>query len=1424
MSFTETLPGALGTLQVAPGTAPGPGGSGGAASPSPGAGWEVRVLSYKDYSTVLALLPPKMIQSFQFVKQLNDTGSATITLNMDDPWWHAATLTDGAAAFEILDYECLWQFTQDGVPRFEFLGETVTEQLVDSSEQRLVTVTGPGAVATLKWAMAAPNGFPSIVNKLDSIADSFDEVNVSGQPVLDTNIWNVASPAADVLITPVSPLYQYPGGAGYALSSLYPSGTLTITGTAGTTVVGATPYDAADTLISAQVTPVGAANIPTDSNGNPGAYGSNLNGSELTEFYIQSLANSNNYALIGLSANSFYCQLGTAGQSAQTHIISGAASFDASNDAYWMITEQAGSGGGPGTFYFWTSPDGSNWTLQWQVVHSWDATYCGFYVSATYNGTGQSAILANLNSNVTTPSYQGNIYLSTPAMGIWHDLLQTAQARGTVPFVTSSLSGFADSYGRQWTDSQNVQVTNGTDLYSLLQSFCAVVNADFMMQPGFQLLVGLTQQGSLSLGADRSGSIVFREGRDLTSKQRSRARNQVSNLYGAENSDGHEISATNSGSITKWGQREAWYQTAAQVDPASMEIAAAAAASDAADEVLSYTLTIPPGLPGRTVFASFDCGDWVGLERPDFSAIDAVRVVGIAVQVDSSGNETNELTIESYTAWLEEQLTYLANKLGGQFVNAQGTTPVAPSKYGTGQVPTYFTPAQSLGSLANVVGTAGHNASPLVYNAATGQWQPAGTASPGTGQQVGLSVPSGSGTVTVNNGQVTASAAPTPIAAPDGGGSPPVTAKSVISPTVTQLVDATGTVRTIVGQQADGTYTHADVNGPAPGVPDAPSVTGTFNGLFITWDGKIGGANPLADFLWVEVHLSTSSGFTPSVSTLTGTLVSAGTFPVTGLQVGTTYYVKLLARNTSTVAGSASSQVSGVPTSLTATLAGPAMGVLNANPYFLGGDGTGWAGVSGSFSVSSSPPAGSPLAYAGFFSITTAGVGAAAKESGAPFAVAAGQQYLVTAWVYTAQTSVTLGFDWQNSSHSLLSSATQSLTVPANTWTLVTTVQTAPGSAVWGVPRIAPADGSGHTLYFEAILVMPQVPGALIQAGTITAFQIASATITAAQIASGTITAGQIAANTITGANIAGGTITASNISAGTISAGLLAAGIVVAGIVDGTTVTGATIVADGTSGEVLVYSGLPASGNLIGAWSGAAGSDASSNAYPLGLYAQALTLPNQASAPPAFTGASVFYSSVAGRPRYVNSIGNDSVLERSTVNVSSFTVGNNTSFAAIGAALNYLANEGAQSSEFEIEIDGVATTANTGQSTQTLSFGLAVDGTVLGGQFTVGAVFLPVGNKTFSYTIRFRLSVQTTGGTGTGQCNVTADGGLATQGVNAGSTTTPVPTIYVGAQSGPNKGFDTTSAHTLDARAAWGGNSTGQTLTTYRTKLARRM
>lgn len=125
------------------------------------------------------------------------------------------------------------------------------------------------------------------------------------------------------------------------------------------------------------------------------------------------------------------------------------------------------------------------------------------------------------------------------------------------------------------------------------------------------------------------------------------------------------------------------------------------------------------------------------------------------------------------------------------------------------------------------------------------------------------------------------------------------------------------------------------------------------------------------------------------------------------------------------------------------------------------------------------------------------------------------------------------------------------------------------------------------------------ITSSLIAAAAITSSLIANGAVGTAALAAGAVTTSQIAAAAgILGSQIAGGTITGSNIAAATITAGLLAAGIIVAGIVDGTTITGASIVADGTSGELLVYSGTPATGNLIASASGTSGTDGHSNAF----------------------------------------------------------------------------------------------------------------------------------------------------------------------------------------------------------------------------------
>jgi len=300
--------------------------------------------------------------------------------------------------------------------------------------------------------------------------------------------------------------------------------------------------------------------------------------------------------------------------------------------------------------------------------------------------------------------------------------------------------------------------------------------------------------------------------------------------------------------------------------------------------------------------------------------------------------------------------------------------------------------------------------------------------------------------------------------------------------------------------------------------------------------------------------------------------------------------------------------------------------------------------------------------------------------------------------------------------------------------------------------------------------------------------------------------------------------ITTTQIAANTITAGDIAAGIVIAGIIDGTLVMGAQIIAFGSSGQFLVYSGTPASGNLIGSWSGASGTDSQGNAYPAGLAVEigGLVLFNQGSAPATVTGASSFYSSTAGRPRYLSQVGTDAVLERSEVNISQFTCASITA-TTVSPTLNYAANEGAQSSEFEIEVMGVASAPSTIANVQALDFRIYLDGANAGGGFTIGATLFSSTNtnsQNFVFTVRFLVSVLTTGAGGT--IHIHSDGSIA---ATANKVTTD------GADLGGDAdgvAFDTTASHTFNIRAFWnsgtGSVAAGESLTVYRSKVARRM
>jgi len=115
------------------------------------------------------------------------------------------------------------------------------------------------------------------------------------------------------------------------------------------------------------------------------------------------------------------------------------------------------------------------------------------------------------------------------------------------------------------------------------------------------------------------------------------------------------------------------------------------------------------------------------------------------------------------------------------------------------------------------------------------------------------------------------------------------------------------------------------------------------------------------------------------------------------------------------------------------------------------------------------------------------------------------------------------------------------------------------------------------------------------------------------------------------------------------------------------------------------------------------------------------------------------------------------------------------------------------------------------------------IDGSVIGGAFTLGGVYLVQGG-TFNFNASWRLSIEATGAGGT--ATVTSWGNFLQAGINIGNLNAGGVSIAQGAAStGTGKAFDTTTSHTLKVFGFWGSTLlTGHHVATFRTKFGRRM
>lgn len=293
--------------------------------------------------------------------------------------------------------------------------------------------------------------------------------------------------------------------------------------------------------------------------------------------------------------------------------------------------------------------------------------------------------------------------------------------------------------------------------------------------------------------------------------------------------------------------------------------------------------------------------------------------------------------------------------------------------------------------------------------------------------------------------------------------------------------DATALVTDSPTPGTDGGVEPAPVTPPVDDfvAPSAPTLSGTVQGIRVSWNGLNANGVAYPAGTYVEIHIATSGAtFTPSSSTLAGRLLgSAGFFTIGALTAGTTYWVRLVgvdeAGNRTAPSTAASSQT-GLTTSSDYGTATIGSGAVSFNARQIGG-------------------------------ITTT-VGTTAPSSPVTGDI----------WLDSSSGAI-IHKRWNGSSW--VTQAWGSDSLSAN---CITATQIAAGAITAGA------------------IAANAITAAKIDAGAITADKIAAATITGDKIAANTITANKLAVTYLTATDLGSGgstTIDGGRITTGTVAA-----------------------------------------------------------------------------------------------------------------------------------------------------------------------------------------------------------------------------------------------------------------------------------------------
>ncbi|MFI0822317.1 hypothetical protein ACH4TX_41910 [Streptomyces sp. NPDC021098] len=370
--------------------------------------------------------------------------------------------------------------------------------------------------------------------------------------------------------------------------------------------------------------------------------------------------------------------------------------------------------------------------------------------------------------------------------------------------------------------------------------------------------------------------------------------------------------------------------------------------------------------------------------------------------------------------------------------------------------------------------------------------------------------------------------------------------------TALQVKDDTGSLRAIVGQQADGTSGIQVVNGPPPPAPSTPIVASVLGGVTVSWDGQLAdGATIPLDWSRIEVHASTTPVFDPLPSTLQGTIETAQGATVV-VPTNVPVYVRLLARNTSGAASPSSTEVGPY---------GPAPVVADA---LLDGI------------VTTTKLADDAVTAA---KVATGAIDADALAAAAVTAAKLAADAVTSAAIADGAIGSTEISDGAITTPKLTANAVTANEVAANA---VTAAKLAANAVIAG--KIDAGAVTAGTIAAAAVQA-GNLAAAAVQAGNVAADgiqagNIAANAVTARELSALSVTAGKIAANAITTSTLAAGSVDATALKADAITGKTITGGTITGSLFQTATSGQRVTVNESGANKVLVYD---ATGRAVG-------------------------------------------------------------------------------------------------------------------------------------------------------------------------------------------------------------------------------------------------